>query len=266
MKQTIAILRSRWPEVAVLLAVWTGSAILGSSSHPSGSAEWAKSGILHCLSYLGLPLTLLGWILEPGFVRLVCLRGQARQPFAEMWRTGLPFFWRMFGFGLLLILPAIFVLFFITRAAGYLSHTAPPNLKDVMAPFVGGWFVLLIKPAVYMPALIINKDCGIYDAWKRMRSYPILRELRLPVLFLLSWLIPSCPKFLTGTMPELLYVATVTAQVASAFIWLVVLLEAVRVVGPPEERIVTSNPIADPTQTPQPPPLPAAHRKHRKRR
>jgi hypothetical protein len=255
MRQTMAILRNRWLEVVLLLAMKTVHSLLYLTLHPPGSPFFYKPamrvmGMYVFFAMLHLLLLALATVMTFGFVRLARLHGKTHQPFAALWRTGILFLGRLLVFNLLLaVLILIVGALFTAVTAPLLSHIRIVNTKAIAHFIVVLSSILLMKPAMYVPAVIFDRNCRLRDAWKMMRSFQIFETPQLPALYLAMELVSNCQRLLPGTAIATSVLLPAATTIASNFIWLVILLEAVRIVGTSDEQLLDLNPSAANAQT-----------------
>lgn len=94
-----------------------------------------------------------------------------------LFQIGKKFFWRMFEFSLLCMLP-----FFIAFIVLNMIFKCPPN--EWTWYFIG-WMFLLIKIMLLVPALIFVFDIGISESFKKLKYYKLLNTKPLIILYLI---------------------------------------------------------------------------------
>lgn len=243
MKPTFEILKSRWQEVVALFALWISISWIentGSATTGSGHQPWNLASLFFPIVFCG---SFLASVLSCGFVRLACVQGQEHQSLQSLWKAGIHFFWRMLGYACLLGV-AVLVVVVLTRKA-LIPHCFPSitdglNARALTYCLPG---IVLMKPLMYMPAIIISKDCGIRAAWNQMWCFRILAAPQLLVLFLLHQFLQVGmhfnPQFSTWhpAMQTLM-------GVLSNFLTFLLLLEGTRVAGWAPKTLESSSTVA----------------------
>ena len=198
-KKTLAILKARWPEVMLLISL-NLSLSLSSLFWPEKS-ELTPILLLLYRCFL-LTLSLTSTILYTGFQRTVFLEGIKRQSLLVLLRAGKHFFWRMLGIGLLWGV-AYFILawliFLITKQftsinTGFFEAAKVAPLAYRLC-FIAAMLILM-KPFLFIPALIIVIDCRIVKSFKLLKYCKLLNAKELVVLFSISILLFFLQAFL----------------------------------------------------------------------
>jgi len=122
---------------------------------------------------------ILSLILLLGFLRTTCLTGDKAQPILMLLRTGLHFFWRMAGFGLMLSAVTLALTFLILQVLG---HSVSIMICYQVAR------AILIKPSLFIPALIIALDIGVFKSFSFLRQCKF-REIKELAAFFFAILI-----------------------------------------------------------------------------
>lgn len=230
-KKTLAILKARWPEVTLLIGIGVLSAFLSNRFR----AEKSGLNIIQLLLYLGsyLALTVVYAILNCGFLRTVYLGGKEQHPPKVLLKTGAYFFWRMVIVVILFTIAYIplfgLILFAIkSLMSQYWSYLSIYQLSIIAV------LMLLIKPLLLMPALIIVLDCGVFKSWKSLKYCKLLDAKELVALFCFQmaipflWILLRIPYGAKGISQNIL---TVTPTIITYSINLMVAVMAVRFVA-----------------------------------
>jgi len=220
-KQTLAILKARWPEVILLIGLTVLLPFL-SKLLTKLKIDSALSSTVLSVGFL-LPLTVIITMLRSGFLRTVYLEGQQRQTIAVLLRTGLPFFWRMIGLGLLFAIPFLTVMLLSTRLVG--KPTAPGQLVTS---------IILMKFILLLPALVIVLDCRVFESFKFLKKCRLRNAGTLIVLFCFKMAFPylwmfSRTLYGTTTRPPLIF--RIVTSIITCFIGLIIAVTAVRFVA-----------------------------------
>ncbi|MHC4719515.1 MAG: hypothetical protein ACYSYT_03465, partial [Planctomycetota bacterium] len=114
-KNTLAILKARWPEVTLIIGLYVLSL---SVNKLHLLIPITKESLLRALSsfvffILLIIIIVITILLQTGFQRTFYLEGQKRQSLMTLLRVGKHFFWRMVKFGLIYI-PVFFILVWLT--------------------------------------------------------------------------------------------------------------------------------------------------------
>lgn len=169
-KQTLNILKNRWPEVTLIIGLWFlhRLIILTLRIYPD---------IRILIQLVAISLSLFVLVVSTGFLRTVYLHQNERQSFRNMVRTGIHFFWRFLGLGILVGFTTMFF-FWLLRIT---------NTADVISPAISGPFIkiLLAKLTLLLPAIIIVTDCSISKSFSIMWKVKLLKAKPLLICFLI---------------------------------------------------------------------------------
>jgi hypothetical protein len=133
------------------------------------------------LFVLGIALALFGIVSQMllwGFLRTAVVSGaQPVQPM-ELLKTGRGYFWKLLLFHLMLSPLFLLVILAVVSGAqvvlpGHVKQQEIPPWLNVVS--VSAASLVLLKPMYFVPAQILRKDCGIWDAVKGMRQTQLLR-------------------------------------------------------------------------------------------
>ncbi len=219
-KKTLAILKARWPEVILLIGLAVLLPFL-SNLLTKLKIDSALSSIVLSTCFR-LALMVITIMLRSGFLRTVYLEGQQRQTIAVLLRTGLPFFWRMIGLGLLFAIPFLTVTLLSTRLVG--KPTAPGQLVIN---------IILMKFILLLPALVIVLDCRVFESFKFLKKCRLRNAGVLIVLFCFNMAFPylwMLSRTLYGTTtPQLIF--RIVTSIITCFIGLIIAVTAVRFVA-----------------------------------
>ena len=171
---TFAILKKRWPEVAVILAV--GLLRLLRWLVPKGASltqnPISKSGF----NLIMLAVAALLLILRAGFLRTAYLHGGNRQKIVTLLQTGKRFFWQLFIFACLYriikMAPSLILVRFISPSEAWIVGLLNITLT-----------VVLMKPLLLVPAMIIVHKMRAFEALRSFMTYKIFEAKELLILF-----------------------------------------------------------------------------------
>lgn len=240
-KKTLAILKARWPEVTLIVGLYALAVL---SNNLFRAARPDLTGTLFLLripfSLFSLALIVVSIILNYGFLRTVYLEGQKRQTPMALLKKGRQFFWRMVGFGLIYVVPFLILAWFIFLIIKYFTSIdtgffeiakVTPWLYQLcfIAPML-----ILIKLVLFIPALIVVLDCGVFESFKFLRKCKLLDARELVALFCLRmalsflWLFLRIPYHPETTS---LYILKSVPAVIGYVLWLIIAVTAVRFVA-----------------------------------
>lgn len=189
-KKTLTILKNRWPEVSLIV----GLNVLYSLSNKLISTT--NAGSKHSYNWVAFiySIFLLIFItaLIAGFERTVYLEGDKRQRPIVLLRTGLCFLWRKIKLAIL-IMPIFIIFAWLTYLI--IKMFAPTDITFFktyeVSPLLYMLYyaipeLILIKPLLLIPALIIVLDCQVLESFKYLKKCKLLDAKGLVFLFMLS--------------------------------------------------------------------------------
>jgi len=192
-KKTLAILKARWPEVTLIVGLYA-LAVLSRSLFRAARPNLTKTLILLRIpfSLFSLSLMVFSIILNYGFLRTAYLEGRKRQTPMALLKKGKHFFWRMVGFGLICVVPYFILAWLIFLIIQYFTfidtgffETAKVTPWLYQLCFIAP-MLILIKVVLFIPALILVLDCGIFESFKFLRKCKLLDSRELVALFCLK--------------------------------------------------------------------------------
>lgn len=245
-KETLAILKARWPEVALIIGIH----LLGILPNTLIAGVGAKSRqtINLTMPFVLLLFMLILTILRCGFTRTIYLEGSKRQSPLVLLRTGVHFLWRMFVLYLIYSLP--FMLLFLMFSSLIRRYISPDSLAS---PHIISWFsalypvfvsLVLIKLILLIPALIIVLDCEVFDSFRFIKHYKLSKAKELVVLYCVNIAIglfisisflhcrgTSCGTTCCGAITTSQHILRVMYSTVANFIGLITAVMAVRFVA-----------------------------------
>jgi hypothetical protein len=146
----------------------------------------------------------------------------------------------MVGFGLICVIPYFILAWLIFLMIKYFTFVDTGFFETgKVAPWLFQLcftvpMLILIKPVLFVPALIFVLDCRVFESLKSLRKCRLFDSRELVALFCLRMALPFCWAFLqisygAGTTSQYI-LRGVTASI-SYFVWLVIAVTAVRFVG-----------------------------------
>lgn len=231
MPETFDILRKRWVEVAVIVAL--------------GILRWhipmltavAGISILRYLSQLlVIVIAAVMLIARAGFLHTAHLYGDRRQRISTLLQTGKHFFWQLLVFYAMykILMSGILLIGLLLMRADFRTVVVGRSVLFHIA-----LAVILMKPLLLVPALIIVRDCRAFEGIKLIWSYKLLRAKEL----LLFFAIQQAFMFVSIFMPHpkeaggiSYYLTHAGNNIISSLLVIVVALSAVRFVAGETEK------------------------------
>jgi hypothetical protein len=126
------------------------------------------------MAAFGIISQMLFW----GFVRTALVGGVQSVGVVELLRTGRGYFWKMLLFQLMLFPVFLVVILGITSAAKMVLHgqaeqDEASRLLNIVA--AAATSLILMKPVYFVPAQIVRKDCGIFEALLNLGQTKLLK-------------------------------------------------------------------------------------------
>lgn len=231
-KETLEILKARWPEVVFLIALDVLSFSINMSQtmlHLIGT----PLQILTTLVYISFTIIIFMFII--GFQRTIYTENRKRQSPLVLLREGKHFVLRLVGLGLIYTLALaclqILVLWAIKYAASDFMDTRWGSLVYQLPSTSVG--LILMKPILLIFPLIIVLDCEMFTSFKMLGRCRLRDARELVILFLISLGLP----FLWALLPSQHgmtishYFLTILLIITGRFIDLMIAVMAIRFVA-----------------------------------
>jgi hypothetical protein len=176
---TLRIFYNRWAEV-LLVIVFSGGALLLFNEF-AGSEKISESSMM--LMGLGTGAFLVfGYLMQLGFLRTAFLEGETRQEPKILITTGARFLWRVMLAGIVIFVLVFMmsqIIFSIVYSQFGEGDTSKIDMEKVpmwmMYVSVYGAMFLLIKPVVFVPAIIVVFDCKVREVIGYLKIFRIFR-------------------------------------------------------------------------------------------
>ena len=187
---TFEILKKRWPEVAVIIALATIPQFLfGMAMRTILSKAGVEYGFTQSANYLHSVLWLIIatilMIIKAGFLRTAYLHGTESHRIPTLLREGKHFFGRLLVFSIIwgliyMLLPMVIV----GMRARYMTLT---DLATIV-PWINTFCMITVtvafmKLVLLVPALVIVRDISLIHAVKSIREYKLFSAKELLILF-----------------------------------------------------------------------------------
>lgn len=232
-KKTLGVLKARWPEITVIIALGTVSLFFRKLNLlTSGRKEFLPLAQVSVL-FKGLCfiITVYTMLITVGFLRTFYLEGQKRQSLTTLFRAGKCFFWRLTKFALIYV-PILFIFTWLTFLLIKPITGIETSFRETarVSPFTFQLcfsiaVLLLIKPALLIIPLMVVLDCPLFDSFKLLRQCELRRARELLMLFCIrmgvSLLWVLMPNIRTAATP-FEYILIVSGTVLQGFIGLMV--------------------------------------------
>lgn len=180
MTATLKIVKKRWPEVAVIVALGILRFLI-----PMPTAVAGISILRYLSQLLVIAIAAVILIARAGFLRTAHLYGDRRQRILTLLQTGKHFFWQLLVFyAMYSILQLLLTLLLMRVLRSYTSSSDFPAVVSWISVLCSIAFaVVLAKPLLLVPALIIVRDCRAFEGIKLIWSYKLLRAKELLLFF-----------------------------------------------------------------------------------
>lgn len=229
-KKILEIMKVRWLEVAVIILLpFLGQLfrkLLSYSVKEQFITPQQYTSLIFTLPYLVLSIVLV--FLKCGFLRTVYLEGDKRQSIPQLFRVGTQFFWRFLGLGCLYMVPFYILILLTTRLVRPLTFLWTSQLSIAVLNLV------LIKLILLLPAVIIVRDCKVFESFNLLRNYKLLDAKTLIGLYcfrIAFSFLNILLYFITGVTISQNIFFTVAYGIVSHFLYLMISIMAVRFVA-----------------------------------
>jgi len=205
-KETIAILKARWPEVTFIICFSVMSLFVNKLHLIAGTGSTMSESLLGLVYLLLLFIIIvMNLLLTIGFQKTIHLTGKQRQSPMVLLRSGWHFLGRMVKVGLILT-PIYCLLIWLTFLIGkkftfidtnfFKTAQSSPFLYQLCFAVPG---FILIKPLLLMPTLIIVLDCQVFQSFKLLKKIRLFDAKELLALFLIT----TISTFYSAVLPKL---------------------------------------------------------------
>jgi len=249
----IEIIKKRFPEVVLIVGFQVGllfltDQITNTMLPPQGQAGADHTGNLpvgaNFVLGMGIAICFIVWqMLQLGFLRTAFTDGTAQQEPKTLVVVGKGFFWRMFRFQIVfgIVYLAITSVIFSLIASAMYKDVPIADLPDWIAPLISSIsMIILIKPILFCPAIMIVSDCMVKDSFNRLKNFKPLadsRLLRLFITLIAAVFAFSMIETLTkaGSIGHHLILAI--RGITTSSLWLIVLLYTIKFIADATEPI-----------------------------
>jgi len=196
MFRALEIMTKRWPETIVVISLHVGAMlILGLFGGKTNLSEQ----VIFLMGFAGALFAVLGQVAGVGFLRSAYLEPEVQKQPLELIAAGWGFFWRILLIGLLFGISLMVFTYVVYSLASFtgLVNSSPENIPQwVMQLFFLISTVILVKPILLLPAIIIVFDVSIKDSFRSLANYKIAEAKTLLLVFLLAVLFNFAQSFI----------------------------------------------------------------------
>lgn len=236
-KKTLTILKARWPEVTIFISLNVFLILANKLFKPPIIDLWKPFHMVYAA--ISIALTVVSAVFGLGLLRTVFLEETKRQNPLVLLRIGCHFFWRMFAWGLIWVI----VLLILSRLTFQVVRLYPSidtgffeTAKSSPLVFNACFIVpnlILIKPFLLIPAIIIVLNCGISESWRSLKYCKLLEAKELVLLFCLQITLPFLWAFVRtlDTSLAISLLALGASSVVTYLLFLIVRVIAIRFVA-----------------------------------
>jgi hypothetical protein len=188
----IDILKSRWQEAMMVAGLQACCMMLVLDFQ----SMQAQPPAFEQLFFLGIAMALFGIISQMlflGFLRTAAMGVIQSVTPMELLRTGRAYFWKMLLFQLILFIASQLIIVAIVVGTqmvmfGQVKVEEIPLWLNIVSTSVAA--IILLKPMYFVPANLVRRDCGIWDAIQCLGQTRLLR-IRFFLVFAVSLLVIS---------------------------------------------------------------------------
>ena len=236
-KETIAILKARWPEVVLIIGLDV-LMMLVNKLHLWLTGIGSFLGLINLICLIALVVIIA--LLIVAFQRTVYIGSRKRQTPLNLLLIGKHFLWRFMGFELLFF-PICWVLawiiFLVINRITPIDTSFLETAKTV--PFVyylcfAIAALILIKPLLLVFPIVIVRDCRLLESFKLLKHFRLFDAKGLVILFLVFTALTVMWAFLPSIESEMtitLLILRVLLSVVQSFMGLMLAVMEVRFVG-----------------------------------
>jgi len=185
-RKTLAVFKVRWPEVTLIVALFViNSALIIFRPNVQKSVV----PVYVVFSLISLALMIVGFILNYGFLRTIFLDDTKRHSPVVLVKLGSHFFWRMFVFGILMVIFHFFLQWLISLPiAPYICPDISLLQRAVKCPMFYAFqasaaSLVLVKLTLFIPALIFVLDCSFHESFGLLKHCKLSKAIEATLLF-----------------------------------------------------------------------------------
>ena len=246
MPEVLEIIKRRWPEVVLVVGFQIGVFFLktmfmemlqeAQSMNEAQQVVYFPFWVSFLLGLGTMAFVIVAYMFLFGFVATACHEGLEKKEPTELLRAGRYFFWRMVRFEILF---SIFWFALVMVLSVIVGTIAMQTKTDNGIPY---WLfnicmftalVILIKPLLSVPAIMIAKDKMVLEATKLLKEFSLMQAKDLLALVSISLLVMFGLSFVLGQgkTGNFHYLITGIYAVISSCFLLLIGLTAVRFIA-----------------------------------
>jgi hypothetical protein len=216
-KKILNILKFRWPEVILIIGLMAISAASEALSVEKGDAYNDFSLIY---MFFSVSLRIAAYLLSLGFLRSVYWNPWQYQTPMSLLKTGLSLFKPMIIFSLflapffLVLISIFFILINSFSAADYTFLNFAEKSPWLFRLCMTAPFIVLIKPVLLMPALIITGHVKVIQCFRSLKNFRLAKATTLLFLFFSSIAFGLLTEFYPNQMAAIVLSAMVHTFIA----------------------------------------------------
>lgn len=236
-KEAIAILKARWPDVVLIMGLGVLSGFVNRLSVSLGE----KDPFLQTMNLLSVLVSLVVIpLLTVAFQRAVYLQGGKRQSPIRLLGIGKPFFWRAIRFELFCFpvgcVLAWIVFSIVKRAMGIDAgfwQAAKTDRFVYYSCFVVSMLIMVKLSLLSIPIMIV-RDCGVLTSFRLLKQYRLSDSRGLVLLIFAATALSVLSAFLPSSksaMTILQHILEILLFVTKGLVGLTMVVTAIRFVG-----------------------------------
>jgi hypothetical protein len=232
LKQAIATIKNRWEEVTLIFGLflmgsfalaWISPDVFEGLKEIRAGREPQIGDHVMLLMVFSIVVSLISMVLYLGFVSTVHGAQGGPQSAQVLFQTGKKFFWRILACMILFIVVLSFLMTVVSAALANMK--LDENLYTAITIFL---MLILIKPTIMIPALIIVLDCRIFQSLGYLRDVKLWKSKELVILFCLQAIILVVLPFNSMEGGTWYYVLGLIPKTVTHFIRFIIFIIAVR--------------------------------------
>ena len=220
-EKTLATMKARAKETAIIVLLHSTTSLIVSVPKTLGIDTIDP---LWFFLVLRFGIMIFASICLYGFLRSVYLNQSNKRTIGGLMKIGKSFFWRIFTFWLLMsmvVIPLAWIVSFVVKG---------PALYRMQF-----WVfsVILIKPMILIPAIIITLDCTLATSFGLLKRYKLFEAKELIFMYLLMLAVSSLWIFSTSipaSLQSMKPVFGVFLTIIKSFIYVAIFITAIRFV------------------------------------
>ena len=231
--KTLTTIKNRLPEVVLITGLYTLFALAISFSGLENPKPDDQNATL-LIFFAGIAVTLT-MFLHFGLLRTICLNPDKPASPIDLIKTASPFFLRLLAFEL--IISSIFAISAIFILAVFTGSSDADTQRDstVMTALAFAIpMIVLIKPAIFIRAIVLVNDCKLSEAYFAMQSFKLSDRKSVIILYCMPIIITLALSFIEAPLIKTSFAKHALIAVAACiteFFFLITFITAVRFIS-----------------------------------